>query len=217
MRRMLAGMVGIAATIVVTASLATAESVVYGEGGLSFSHDDDWVFSIGVSNHGSWLWQRGGSGEATLQTQSVSTRVVVDFAVDGPAEHDHILVIDDLSGSPTANLFVDALGGEVFPTFAGVTGEPLAFDFLGNDRLRAEILAPAEAGGAALIVHNLRTGASVTTAAPDSWPDPFDGPIRLSFFTGFAGQIFVLRVEVAGDRVVPTTPSTWAGVKALFR
>jgi len=215
---MLAGMTSLAATLVAAVSLATAEIVVYGgSDGLSFSHEDDWVFSIGVSNHGSWLWQRGDNGQATVQTQTVTTRLLVDFAVDGPEEHDHILVVDDLSGNPAATLFVDAVRGEVIPTFCGNTGDPLGFDFLGNDRLRAEILVPAEVGGAVLIVHNLRTGESVATAPPDPLPDPFVGPIRLSFFTGYAGQIFVLRVEIEGESVVPTMPSTWSAVRALYR
>lgn len=218
MRRTLAGMLSLTAILVAAPSLATAEVVVYGgSDGLSFSHEDDWTFSIGVANHGSWLWQRGGNGQAILETQSVTTRVVVDFAVDGPPEHDHILVVDDLSGDPATTLFVDAVQGFVIPTFSGNTGDPLAFDFHGNDRMRAEILVPAEVGGAALILRNLQTGASVTTAAPGSLPDPFVGPIRLSFFTGYAGQIFVLRVEIEGDSVVPTTSSTWSGVRALYR
>jgi len=210
------GIITITAALFAMASIATAEVVVYGEGGLSFSHEDDWVFSIGVANHGSWLWQRGDSGQATVQTQTVTTRFVVDFAVDGPQEHDHILVVDDLSGTPTATVFVDAVRGEVIPTFSGTTGDTLGFDFWGYDRMRAEILVPAEVGGAALILHNLQTGESVTTPAAESWPDPFVGPIRLSFFTGFAGQIFVLRVEIEGESVVPTTPSTWSGVRALY-
>jgi hypothetical protein len=205
------------ATLVSMAPLATAEVVVYGEGGLSFSHEDDWVFSIGVSNHGSWLWQRGGTGEATVQTQSVTDRIVVDFAVDGPPEHDHILVVDDGSGLPRATVFVDAVRGEVIPIFSGSMGDTLAFDFWPSNMLRAEVIVPAAPGVAALIVHNLQTGASVTAAAPESVPDPFVGPVRLSFFTGYAGQIFVLRVEISGESVVPAQPATWSGVRALYR
>ena len=211
------GIITITAALFAMASIATAEVVVYGEGGLSFSHEDDWVFSIGVANHGSWLWQRGDSGQATVQTQTVTTRFVVDFAVDGPQEHDHILVVDDLSGDPAATLFVDAVRGEVIPTFSGNTGEPLGFDFWGSDAMRADLLVPAAAGGAALVVSNLRTRESVTTAAPESPPDPFVGPIRLSFFTGFAGQIFVLRVAIEGESVVPAAPATRTGVRALYR
>ena len=80
MRRVCTGLIGVTAMLAVTVSLAAAEIVVYGNGGLSFSHGDDWVLSIGVANHGSWLWQRGGTGQATVQTQSVTTRFAVDLA-----------------------------------------------------------------------------------------------------------------------------------------
>ena len=217
MRKVLVGLVSITATLVATVSLATAEVVVYGAGGLSFSHEQDWVFSIGVSNHGSWLWQRGGNGTATVQAQSVTTRIAVNFAAGGRQDTGHILMIDDLSGAPSAIIVADAVRGEVFPIFNGDFGDAVAFDFWNSDVIRAEVIVPAEAGGSAVVVRNLRTGESVTAAAPGFGPDPFAGPIRLSFYTGASGQIAVLRVEIEGESVVPDTPSTWSRVKALYR
>ena len=217
MRTVFVGIAAITATLLATASLATAEVVVYGTDGLSFSHGQDWTFTIGVSNHGSWLWQRGGTGTATLHAQSVTTRVVVDFAAGGHQESEHILVVDDGSGDPSAMVVADAMVGEVYPVFYEATAGGVAFDFWHSDVIRAEIIVPAEAAGAAVIVRNLRTGESVTAAAPGFGPDPFVGPIRFSFFTGYAGQIAVLRVEIAGESVVPATPSTWSEVQALYR